>query len=103
MQGKKHPKNDELGMRLIIQHKEVYIHQEDAQIVKKGDQIALLNWGCISIDNLTKDKSGNVTEVVGKLNPKGSAKKELSWVPKLEDQVTPVLLREFDNVVTKDK
>merc|ERR1712190_13799 len=36
---KKHPKNDELGERLIIKSKEVWIEQEDAQaIAQDGDE-----------------------------------------------------------------
>merc|ERR1719162_1780079 len=41
-----------------------------------------------------------------KVNPSGNpkdTKKKVHWVPKLDDQVTPVLFREFDHLVTKPK
>merc|ERR1719277_379639 len=35
---KKHPKNDELGDRLIIQNREIIVEQEDAEAMEAGEQ-----------------------------------------------------------------
>ncbi|CAE7344180.1 unnamed protein product, partial [Symbiodinium sp. CCMP2456] len=103
---KKHPKNDELGERLLIHSKDIYIEQEDAQAIESGEQVTLLHWGNAYVDKITRDKSGKVTELVGRLNLEGNVKdtkKKIHWVPKLDEQVTPLILREFDHLVTKPK
>eukprot|EP00931_Biecheleriopsis_adriatica_P116020 TRINITY_DN91734_c0_g1_i1.p1 TRINITY_DN91734_c0_g1~~TRINITY_DN91734_c0_g1_i1.p1 ORF type:complete len:858 (-),score=261.46 TRINITY_DN91734_c0_g1_i1:137-2710(-) len=103
---KKHPKNDELGERLIMQCKDVYIEQEDAQEIAEGEQVTLLHWGNTYVDKITRDKSGKVVELTGRLNIEGNVKdtkKKIHWVGKLDEQVTPVILREFDHLVTKAK
>ncbi|CAE7250426.1 unnamed protein product, partial [Symbiodinium necroappetens] len=79
---KKHPKNDELGERLLIHSKDVYIEQEDAQAIESGEQVTLLHWGNAYVDKITRDKSGKVTELVGRLNLEGNVKdtkKKIHW------------------------
>eukprot|EP00434_Breviolum_minutum_P027522 symbB.v1.2.024337.t1/scaffold2296.1/size83103/2 len=51
-------------------------------------------------------RNGKVTKLTGRLNVEGNVKdtkKKIHWVPKLDQQVTPVILREFDHLVTKPK
>merc|ERR1712137_347847 len=70
-------------------------------------QDTLLHWGNVFVDKVTKDaETGAVTQMVGRLNIAGNVKdtkKKVHWVPKLDDQVTHVVLREFDYLVTKAK
>lgn len=102
---KKHPKNDELGERLLLQSKEIYIDQEDAAAIEEGEQVTLLHWGNAYVDKITKS-NGRVTKLTGRLNVEGNVKdtkKKIHWVPKLDQQVTPAILREFDHLVTKPK
>merc|ERR1712232_882645 len=104
---KKHPKNDELGERLIMLTKEVLLDQDDAQDLAEGEQITLLHWGNCYVDKITKDaKTGHVKELTGHLNLKGNVKdtkKKIHWIPNLDKQVTPCILRELDHIVTKAK
>jgi len=103
---KKHPKNDELGERLIFLNKEVWIEQEDAQAIEDGEQVTLLHWGNAYVDKVIRDSAGKVTSMTGRLNVQGNVKdtkKKIHWVPKLDDQVTPLVLRELDHLVTKPK
>ncbi|CAK9097050.1 unnamed protein product [Durusdinium trenchii] len=102
---KKHPKNDELGERLLLQSKDIYIEQEDAAAIEEGEQVTLLHWGNAYVDKITR-ANGKVTELKGRLNIEGNVKdtkKKIHWVPKLDQQVTPAILREFDHLVTKPK
>lgn len=102
---KKHPKNDEFGERLLLQSKDIYIDQEDAAAIEEGEQVTLLHWGNAFVDKITKT-NGKVTKLTGRLNIEGNVKdtkKKIHWVPKLDQQVTPVILREFDHLVTKPK
>jgi len=103
---KLHPKNDELGSRLIITAKDVYLEGEDAQVSVDGEQVTLLHWGNVYLDKVTKNSSGKVTEIEGHLNLEGSVKdtkRKIHWVPALPDQLTPCILRELDHIVTKPK
>eukprot|EP00933_Yihiella_yeosuensis_P023603 TRINITY_DN1837_c0_g1_i4.p1 TRINITY_DN1837_c0_g1~~TRINITY_DN1837_c0_g1_i4.p1 ORF type:complete len:854 (-),score=251.85 TRINITY_DN1837_c0_g1_i4:116-2677(-) len=103
----KHPKNEELGKRAIIQCNQIWIEQEDAQAIEDGEQVTLLHWGNAYVDKVIKDpKTGQVTEMTGRLNIGGNVKdtkKKIHWVGKLDDQVTPCILRELDHLVTKPK
>jgi len=103
---KKHPKNDELGERLILQCKDVWVEQEDAQAIEQGEQVTLLHWGNAIIEKVERNGAGEVVSMTGRLNLEGSVKdtkKKIHWVPKLEDRVTPLVLRELDHLVTKPK
>jgi glutamyl-tRNA synthetase len=104
---KKHAKNEELGERVLLLSKAVYLEQDDAQAMEQGEQITLMHWGNAFVDKIVKDpKTGMVTSLVGRLNLEGNVKdtkKKVHWVPKLEDQITPVILRELDHLVTKPK
>mmetsp|Transcript_106955 Transcript_106955/g.255249 ORF Transcript_106955/g.255249 Transcript_106955/m.255249 type:complete len:863 (+) Transcript_106955:64-2652(+) len=103
---KKHPKNDELGEKLMIQCKDIYVDQEDAAAMEEGEQVTLLHWGNAFVDKISVDATGKVTELKGRLNIEGNVKdtkKKIHWVPKLDQQVTQVILREFDHLVTKPK
>merc|ERR1719193_575044 len=103
---KKHPKNESLGERLIIQSKQVWVEQEDAAAIEQGEQVTLLHWGNCYIDQINRSKDSKVTGMVGRLNIGGNVKdtkKKIHWVSKLDDQVTPVVLRELDHLVTKPK
>lgn len=103
---KKHAKNDELGDRLLMKCPVVYLDQEDAQDLSPGEELTLLHWGNAFADKIEKDKSGNITQITGRLNPEGNprtTKWKKHWVPALDDHVTPVILRELDHLVTKAK
>merc|ERR1712217_809069 len=68
--------------------------------------IVLLHGGCVIVDKVDKDKSGKVTGMTGRVNADGNpkdTKKKIHWVGKLDKQVTPIILREFDHLVTKAK
>merc|ERR1719379_146505 len=102
---KKHPKNDELGERLIMLTKEILLEQEDAEEIAEGEQITLLHWGNAYVDKIKKDKDGKPIELTGHLNLSGNVKdtkKKVHWVPKVP-QLTPCVLQEFDHLVTKPK
>jgi glutamyl-tRNA synthetase len=103
---KRHPKNEELGERLLMKNDVVWIDQEDAQDIASGEELTLLHWGNAFADKIEKDKTGNVVKISGRLNPEGipkTTKKKIHWVPKLEEHVTELTLREFDHLMNKEK
>merc|ERR1712151_836238 len=104
---KLHPKNEELGDRLIMCAKEVWIEQEDAAAIADGEQVTLMKWGNVFVDSLKKDpKTNMIVSATGRLNLEGNVKdtkKKIHWIPKLDTQVCEVTLRELDHLVTKAK
>mmetsp|Transcript_18129 Transcript_18129/g.43563 ORF Transcript_18129/g.43563 Transcript_18129/m.43563 type:complete len:861 (-) Transcript_18129:112-2694(-) len=103
---KKHQKNDDLGTRLIYLTKEVYLEQDDAALIEKGEEITLMHWGNAFVDEISKDAAGKVTALKGRIHPEGDVKKtkkKLHWVPVLDSQLTEFTMREFDHLITKAK
>jgi len=103
---RRHPKNEGLGLRLVLQAREVWLEQEDAGAIQEGEEVTLLHWGNVRVSEVHRDPEGGVLRMAGRLNPGGSVKdtkKKIHWVPKLDDQVTRVVLREYDHLVTKAK
>lgn len=103
---KKHPKDEAMGQRLLMKAPVVFIDQEDALDISSGEELTLLHWGNVIADKIVKDKSGNVTEITGKLNPDGDprkTKKKIHWVPAEPQHTTTVILRELDHLLTKEK
>jgi glutamyl-tRNA synthetase len=102
----KHPKNPEIGERMTMRAPEVFIDQEDAQDITIGEELTLLHWGNVFADKIEKDAQGNVVKIIGRLNPEGSpktTKKKIHWVANLPEHITPIILRELDHIVTKEK
>merc|ERR1719311_351993 len=103
---RRHPKNEEMGERMLMKSPNVFIDQEDAQDISEGEELTLLHWGNAFAEKITKDKNGNVTQITGKLNPGGDVKKtkkKIHWVANEPEHVTPLILRELDHIVTKEK
>merc|ERR1719230_1850588 len=87
-------------------YKSLWIEGDDAELIEPGEQVTLLHWGNAYIDTIEKDKSGKVISMKGHLNLEGNVKdtkKKIHWVPVLPNQLTPVVMREMDHLVTKAK
>lgn len=87
--------------------KDILLEQDDAADMTEGEQITLLHWGNAFVDTIHRDpKTGVVLTMVGRLNLAGNVKdtkKKVHWLSNLGDQATPVILREFDHLMTKPK
>lgn len=93
-----HPKDPSLGKRNVRLSKNVLLETADMDGVEVGEQIVLLRWGVVKI---TKVDGGLEGEYV----PDGdfkAAKRKLSWLANVSNN-TPVILTEFDNLVSKDR
>lgn len=93
-----HPKDPSLGTRVVRLSNEVLLESIDVEAIQVGEDIVLLRWGVVKI---TKVEGG----LEGEFVPDGdfkAPKRKLSWLARVSDN-TPVVLTEFDNLVTKDK
>ena len=95
-----HPKDAGMGKRLVRQSKTCLIEKVDAEGITVGQNIVLMRWGVINITKINDDGS-----LEGTYDPEGdikAAKPKLSWLADVSEN-TPVVLTEFDNLITKDK
>jgi glutamyl-tRNA synthetase len=65
-----------------------------------------MDWGNAIVDKVTKSPAGVVTAVTAHLHLDGDfrkTKKKLTWLPALNDKLTPVVLTDYDYLITKKK
>ena len=99
-------KNPGLGEKQIVLGQSIVIEQVDAQALKIGEEITLLNWGNTHVRNIIKDENGTeVTSVELELHLEGDVKKtkKITWLAVSETNLVPVDLVSFDYLITKDK
>lgn len=75
-------KNTNLGYKLLCKSKKIFLDQEDAVLLSKGDEITLMSWGnMIVLDLIVKE--GKMCKIIFKENPSGcfkTTKHKLTWV-----------------------
>jgi len=95
-----HPKDPSMGKRLVRQAKTCLIEKVDAEGLTVGQNIVLMRWGVVTITKINDDGS-----LEGTHDPAGdvkASKPKLSWLADVAENI-PVVLTEFDNLITKDK
>lgn len=96
-----HPKDPNLGTRALRIANEVLLETgADVEGIEAGEEIVLLRWGVVKITKVV-----DASNLEGAYVPDGdfkAAKRKLSWVANVSNN-TPVILTEFDNLVSKDK
>jgi bifunctional glutamyl/prolyl-tRNA synthetase len=98
-----HPKNAELGKRLINIGKQVLIDQTDAQLINISDNVTFINWGNLLITNIIKDpKTGLITNISAQLNLENKDFKKtlkVTWI-ELSSSI-PAVFTYFDHIIQK--
>lgn len=104
-----HPKNPEIGKKAVSRSNKIILEQDDAKLIKEGEEVTLMNWGNVIITKIETDAAGIVTHLTGKTNPSGDPKttsKKLTWLDAspqvLQDQL-PIVFVELDTLVTVPK
>ncbi|CDJ69608.1 glutamyl-tRNA synthetase, putative [Eimeria necatrix] len=105
-----HAKNEALGQVPLYLYNTILIETDDAQLCQDGEEVTLMHWGNCIFEGLERDSTGKVTAISAKLHLEGDfkkTKKKLNWVPMLppsaDVQLTPLVLREYDHLITVDK
>ncbi|BDA45805.1 Glutamate-tRNA ligase, cytoplasmic [Coccomyxa sp. Obi] len=101
----KHKKNPDVGVKATTRTKEIWLEEEDAQVISEGEEVTLMDWGNAIVQRVSKDESGAVTGMEGVLHLEGSVKAtklKLTWLP-VTDALTPLRLFDFDHLITKKK
>lgn len=103
-----HPKNPSIGTKIVTRSNRVLLEQDDARLVKDGEEVTLMNWGNVIVHKVHWEGQ-LVTKLEGSLNLGGDPKKtekKLTWLDgaaaQQADQV-PVTFVELDTLVTVPK
>ena len=101
----KHKKFPPAGTKLTTRMSQIWLDQVDAVLLKKGDEVTLMDWGNCIIDNVVTDNDGVVLGVDADLHLEGSVKStklKLTWLPQ-NDELVSLTLADFDYLITKKK
>eukprot|EP01105_Mastigella_eilhardi_P027632 TRINITY_DN863_c0_g1_i2.p1 TRINITY_DN863_c0_g1~~TRINITY_DN863_c0_g1_i2.p1 ORF type:complete len:731 (-),score=242.51 TRINITY_DN863_c0_g1_i2:57-2249(-) len=96
----RHKKNPSLGMKLMTFARDLYIEQLDASQLKAGDEVTLMDWGNVVIDDAPTDTTKPVT---CHLHLSGSVKDTVKLTWTVQSDVVPVELVEYDHLITVPK
>lgn len=94
-----HPKDPGLGSRVLRVCTKVLLEAVDVEGIKIGEEIVLLRWGVVKITKISGSK------LEGEFITNGDyrvAKRKISWLANVKNNI-PVVLMEFDNLISKDK
>jgi len=101
-----HKQNLELGNKVTHYSSNLWIEEEDAKVVKLGEEITLMDWGNCYIKEIKKE-ADKIVELVGELHLAGDYKTTTwKWTWLSADSVldlVPVELIEYDFLITKSK
>ena len=78
-----HPKDESLGKRVSLFAPTVLLQADDAAGLAPKEEVTLMSWGNIIIDEVVKDAAGKVTALKASLHMEGSVKstkKKLTWL-----------------------
>lgn len=102
----RHKKNPASGKKAMTKTNRVLIDHADAMVLSLGEEVTLMNWGNCFVEEIVKDDAtGEITGIVGKLNPTGDFKKtklKLTWLADIEDNVSLNLVY-YDHLINKKK
>lgn len=104
----KHKKNAELGMKTTVYDGRIFIEQADAASFADQEEITLMDWGNVIVRGKTTTPDGVVTNLELEAHFDGdfkSTKKKVTWLaqPSESRHLTPVMLLDFDYLITKKK
>lgn len=100
-----HPKRPELGSRVLRLARRVFLEGPDAETIKEGEEVTLTRWGNVKVQAIERDAGGKVVALKGEYNAEGdprATEKKLTWLADVDD-VVPVVLTEFDYLISKKK
>eukprot|EP00937_MAST-01D_sp_MAST-1D-sp2_P007709 g7709.t1 len=99
-----HPKNKDVGTKVLHQAAELLLEADDAAQMAEGEEITLMRWGNAIVRKIAKGADGALV-LDGELNPNGdfkTTKKKVTWLANGAHN-TQMVLTEFDFLVTKPK
>lgn len=104
----RHKKNPELGTKTTVYDAAILLEQVDAASFVENEEITLMDWGNAIVRKKHLAADGTVISLDLEANLDGdfkATKKKVTWLaqPHATRHLTPVLLEDFDYLITKKK
>uniref|UniRef100_A0A672L2A8 Bifunctional glutamate/proline--tRNA ligase-like n=1 Tax=Sinocyclocheilus grahami TaxID=75366 RepID=A0A672L2A8_SINGR len=101
----KHPKNADVGMKLVWYGPKVFIEGADAETFTEGETVTFINWGNIIITKIHRDASGAITSLDGRLNLENTDYKKTTKITWLTESshapFVPTVCVNYQHLITK--
>ncbi|XP_055373827.1 bifunctional glutamate/proline--tRNA ligase [Condylostylus longicornis] len=99
-----HPKNDDVGKKLVHYGPRILIDYVDAEMLKENENATFINWGNLKIKKINKTNN-KITSIDADLNLEDKDFKKtvkLTWLAELEDSnYTKTYCVYFDHIISK--
>jgi glutamyl-tRNA synthetase len=102
----KHKKNAELGTKQVSFSSNILLEQIDAASLEQDEEITLMDWGNAIVKSIIREDGGSVVRVEMQLHLEGDFKKtskKLTWLSPDPQTLIPVILCDYDYLITKKK
>lgn len=101
-----HPKNTSLGNKVLRFQSQLHIEGDDAALLTLGEEVTLMRYGNVVITDIALDPTTRrPIQLKGRSYLEGDVKKtkkKITWLA-ARDDVVPVILTEFDHLMSKAK
>ncbi|EJT50244.1 glutamate-tRNA ligase [Trichosporon asahii var. asahii CBS 2479] len=103
-----HKKDPKIGEKDLVLSSHLIMEQADAKSFGDNEEITAMDWGNVIVTEKKVDAAGDVESLKVKLHLEGDFKKtskKVTWLsaPTKEHPLTPVVLIEYDYLITKKK
>uniref|UniRef100_A0A915PK29 glutamate--tRNA ligase n=1 Tax=Setaria digitata TaxID=48799 RepID=A0A915PK29_9BILA len=99
-----HPKNAEVGTKIVWYGKKLLVEEVDAREMKIGNSVTFINWGNMKICDILKD-GDRITEIKAKLDLENKDYKKtlkVTWIADTElGSRVPVKAVEYSHIISK--
>ncbi|EGT60361.1 hypothetical protein CAEBREN_23022 [Caenorhabditis brenneri] len=101
-----HPKNAEVGTKVIHKGKHLLLEQVDAAALKEGETVTFVNWGNIKIGNIKKN-GALITKITASLqldNTDYKKTKKVAWLGDVKEEAgksIPIVTAEYGHIISK--
>ncbi|XP_077300381.1 glutamyl-prolyl-tRNA synthetase [Arctopsyche grandis] len=100
-----HPKNPEVGEKIVWTGPKILIDQADAKTLKEGENTTFINWGNIKIEKIHRSSDGTVTSIDANTNLDDKDFKKtlkITWLAEAPSApFTPTYCVFFDHIISK--
>ncbi|XP_059171364.1 bifunctional glutamate/proline--tRNA ligase-like [Physella acuta] len=101
----KHPKNAEVGNKIVWYGPKILIDGADAEVITEGEIVTFINWGNLIMKKINKDSNGKVTSIEAQLDLNNTDYKKtqkITWLAEAEKGAfIPTVCIHYDHIISK--
>uniref|UniRef100_A0A2C9KCV6 Bifunctional glutamate/proline--tRNA ligase n=1 Tax=Biomphalaria glabrata TaxID=6526 RepID=A0A2C9KCV6_BIOGL len=101
----KHPKNADVGKKVVWYGPKVFIDGADAEVMTEGETITFINWGNLTIKKINRDATKKITSIDADLdleNVDYKKTQKITWLAATEKApFIPAVCIHYDHIISK--